>query len=264
MFHTGLCIRTIHLCDSFVKLAMGVDIKGVVQDNQKLFLSIIGILVLSMFMAASSGGANYFDYGYLSGDEDSTTPLEDSLMQAATPVNNGKNGIYDTAPAPMLESDVDYQAVIVTNKGSITVDLYESQTPVTVNNFVFLSQDNFYDGTSFHRVKQNFVIQGGDPLGTGEGGPGYTFRDEIIAGLRFKPYVLAMANSGPNTNGSQFFITTKGSTPTYLDGSHTIFGEVIMGQNVIDQIELVAVDTVNYDSMPLDAIRITDVRVIKK
>ncbi len=123
-------------------------------------------------------------------------------------------------------------ATINTNNGTIVVELFKDQTPVTVENFVKLSGDGFYDGVIFHRVIKDFMIQGGDPTGTGTGGPGYQFQDEIVADLVFdKPGLLAMANSGPNTNGSQFFITT---VPTpWLNGKHTIFGEVTEGQDVV-------------------------------
>ena len=141
-------------------------------------------------------------------------------------------------------------ATLTTTQGTVTVRLFPDQAPKTVRNFVELaeggkewtnpvtrakSKDKLYDGTIFHRVITNFMIQGGDPLGNGTGGPGYKFADEIHPDLRFdKPYLLAMANAGPGTNGSQFFITT---VPTpWLTGKHTIFGEVIGGADVVEKI----------------------------
>ena len=140
-------------------------------------------------------------------------------------------------------------ATLRTNRGTIVVRLFPDHAPKTVRNFVDLAQGNrewtdpktrktgstkLYDGTIFHRVIAGFMIQGGDPLGTGTGGPGYKFADEIHPDLRFdKPYLLAMANAGPGTNGSQFFITV-GPTP-WLTGKHTIFGEVIGGADVVLQ-----------------------------
>ena len=146
---------------------------------------------------------------------------------------------YSSAPAMALETATDYVAEFRTNYGNFRVDLLETETPVTVNNFVFLARQGFYDGLIFHRVIENFMIQGGDPTGTGAGGPGYRFRDEIVAGLVFDaPGKLAMANAGPGTNGSQFFITT---VPTpHLNGAHTIFGVVTEGQSVIDAISRVS------------------------
>ncbi|MDA0988996.1 MAG: peptidylprolyl isomerase [Chloroflexi bacterium] len=137
-----------------------------------------------------------------------------------------------------LDSNLRYVATIITNKGSIEIELFPKEAPKTVNNFVTLSKNGFYDEVIFHRVIPNFMIQGGDPTGTGSGGPGYTFEDEFHAALKFdQPGLLAMANSGPNTNGSQFFITT---VPTpHLNGAHTIFGRVLEGQDVVEAISRV-------------------------
>jgi peptidyl-prolyl cis-trans isomerase B (cyclophilin B) len=126
-------------------------------------------------------------------------------------------------------------ATIETSKGKIEVDLTADKTPVTVANFVNLSQKGFYNGVKFHRVISDFMIQGGDPTGTGMGGPGYRFEDEIDATLRHdRPGVLSMANAGPGTNGSQFFVTHV-ATP-WLDGKHSVFGFVTSGQDVVNAI----------------------------
>ena len=129
------------------------------------------------------------------------------------------------------------RATIQTNKGSIELDLHYDKTPLTVANFVNLAQRGYYDGVSFHRVIANFMVQGGDPTGTGAGGPGYRFEDEFDASLRHdKPGILSMANAGPGTNGSQFFIT---HVPTpHLDGNHSVFGVVAgpASQQVVDSI----------------------------
>ena len=130
-------------------------------------------------------------------------------------------------------------ATINTNKGAIVIEFFAEEAPKTVDNFVSLSKKGFYDGVIFHRVIKEFMIQGGDPTGTGRGGPGYTFEDEFVASRVFdRPGLLAMANSGPNTNGSQFFITLVPTT--HLNGRHTIFGRVLKGQEVVDAISLVA------------------------
>ena len=132
-----------------------------------------------------------------------------------------------------IDPAVDYQAIISTEKGDISIDLFEQDSPITVNNFVFLARQGFYDGVTFHRVLEGFMAQGGDPAGTGGGGPGYTFEDETDNGLVFdRPGLLAMANAGPNTNGSQFFITFVPTT--HLNGRHTIFGEVLEGSTVLN------------------------------
>ena len=129
-----------------------------------------------------------------------------------------------------------YAATLETSKGTILVDLFAKDAPKTVNNFVFLARDGFYDGTVFHRVIADFMIQGGDPTGTGRGGPGYRFEDET-KGNSHKHQVgsLSMANAGPNTNGSQFFITHV--VTNWLDGKHTVFGQVQSGQEVVNAIK---------------------------
>jgi cyclophilin family peptidyl-prolyl cis-trans isomerase len=131
-------------------------------------------------------------------------------------------------------------ATMKTTQGDITIELFDGEAPKTVENFTKLAADGFYDGLAFHRIIKDFMIQGGCPLGTGTGGPGYAFEDEfnehkVVRGA------LAMANSGPNTNGSQFFIVTTGAAP-WLDGKHTVFGEVTAGMGVVDQIERLPTD----------------------
>ena len=129
------------------------------------------------------------------------------------------------------------EATLHTNHGDVTLELFDEDAPTTVGNFRKLAGDGFYDGVIFHRVIPDFMIQGGDPTGTGTGGPGYTFEDEINE----RPVVrgsLAMANAGPNTNGSQFFVVTADACP-WLDGKHTVFGQVTSGMDVIDAISAV-------------------------
>ncbi len=135
-------------------------------------------------------------------------------------------------PEMIIDPEKDYKAVFHTEKGDFKVDLFQDKAPRTVNNFVFLSREGFYDNTIFHRVIMNFMVQGGDPTGTGSGGPGYRFKDEFHPDLRHnKPGILSMANAGPNTNGSQFFIT---HVPTpWLDDKHAVFGEVEEGMEVV-------------------------------
>lgn len=137
----------------------------------------------------------------------------------------------------VIDPNKRYTANMQTTKGLIQIELFTAQAPKTVNNFVFLARDGFYDGITFHRVIANFMIQGGDPTGTGRGGPGYKWDDEPSAlGLKHDgPGVLSMANAGPNTNGSQFFIT-HGATP-HLNGKHAVFGKVRQGQDVVDAIQ---------------------------
>jgi len=138
------------------------------------------------------------------------------------------------AAPPPLTIDVKkrYRATIATPLGEIVCDLFADKAPHTVNNFVFLARDGFYDGVTFHRVIHGFMAQSGDPTGTGRGGPGYRFADEFSPDLRHdQPGILSMANAGPDTNGSQFFITTT-ATP-HLDGHHAVFGRVVSGMDVV-------------------------------
>jgi cyclophilin family peptidyl-prolyl cis-trans isomerase len=162
---------------------------------------------------------------------------------AASPAANaadvaGRNNKYKSPPPMTIDKSKKYTATIATNKGTMKADLFVDTAPVTVNNFVFLANDHFYDGVIFHRIVAGFVIQGGDPTGTGTGGPGYKFPDEPIpANRNYEKGTLAMANSGPNTNGSQFFIcvdnlTAKGALPK----QYNIFGKVTEGLDVIDKI----------------------------
>jgi cyclophilin family peptidyl-prolyl cis-trans isomerase len=142
---------------------------------------------------------------------------------------------YKSPPEMALDPAKDYYATFHTKHGTIRVKLYAQEAPITVNNFVFLAREGFYDGTTFHRVIKNFMAQGGDPTGTGTGGPGYKIKDEFHPKLRHsRAGILSMANAGPNTGGSQFFITHT-STP-HLDNRHAVFGEVVDGISVLLQI----------------------------
>ena len=148
------------------------------------------------------------------------------------------------------------KATLQTNAGPITVEFFDEDAPKTVENFRKLAGEGFYDGVIFHRVIPDFMVQGGDPEGTGTGGPGYTFEDEfndhkVVRGA------LAMANAGPNTNGSQFFIVTTGAAP-WLDGKHTVFGEIVEGMDVVDAIEASETDA---RDKPLEEKRIESVEL---
>jgi len=143
---------------------------------------------------------------------------------------------YDAPPTMQIDPAKTYRATISTTQGEIVLDLDPSQAPKTVNNFVFLAQDGYYDGLLLHRVIADFMVQGGCPSGTGTGGPGYNFEDEFTGNaLRHERGVISMANSGPNTNGSQFFITH--GPQAHLDNRHTVFGKVTEGMDVVDSIK---------------------------
>lgn len=180
-------------------------------------------------------------------------PLTPAPSGAATTAPSKQ---WNEAPAMTIDPEKLYFATFKTAKGDIKVELFAKSAPKTVNNFVFLAQEGFYDNTTFHRVIQDFMAQGGDPTGTGTGGPGYQFEDEIDASKQFDgPGYLAMANAGPGTNGSQFFITTA-ATP-WLNGMHTIFGMVVEG---LDTIKLLTVrDPSQNPTTPGDALNTVEI-----
>ena len=164
---------------------------------------------------------------------------------------------WSQSPAMSIDLKKSYTATLHTDKGDITIQLFADKTPRTVNNFVFLAREGFYDGTIFHRVIANFMVQGGDPTGTGRGGPGYNFKDEFHAQLKHdKPGILSMANAGPNTNGSQFFIT---HVPTpWLDNKHSVFGQVIKGMDVLMSIAPRDPQRPEYPGVHLNSITIAE------
>jgi cyclophilin family peptidyl-prolyl cis-trans isomerase len=174
---------------------------------------VLALIVVGIIWLVWSGGR----------ENETATPPEQAAEQ------------YNAAPPMTIDENKQYFATFkMATGGEFVVQLFPDKAPKTVNNFVFLAQQGFYNGTTFHRVLDGFMAQGGDPTGTGMGGPGYQFEDEFSDLTFDKPGLLAMANSGPNTNGSQFFITYA-PTP-HLNGLHTIFGEVIEGMDVVNNI----------------------------
>jgi len=157
-------------------------------------------------------------------------------------VSSSKTQQYDKPPAMQIDPNKQYTALVSTTMGDFKIELFAKDAPKTVNNFVFLSKEKFYDNVIFHRIIQSYMIQTGDPAGNGTGGPGYTFEDELNNGHTYEPGVVAMANSGPNTNGSQFFIGT-GPDITLLEQqpNYTIFGKVKEGMDVVLKIAAVPV-----------------------
>ena len=180
----------------------------------------------------------------------STTVVSGDSAKRLVDVNGVMIPQYSSAPPVSIDPTSKYSATIRTSMGNMEFELFAERSPITVNNFIFLANDGFYDGVIFHRVIPNFMIQGGDPLGAGTGGPGYKFQDEFAASLIFdEPGKLAMANSGPNTNGSQFFVTTV-ATP-HLNGLHTIFGRLTQGQQVADTISMADTIAANRPQEPI-------------
>lgn len=199
-------------------------------DNKKikLFLTLIGTFLFFIFIV--------FIFSKPANEKDELDFKKDVTV---TPVYKQ----YDQPPPLLIDKSRQYRAQIETDMGEITVDLFSDQTPVTVNNFIFLAKEGFYDNTIFHRVIDGFMIQGGDPKGDGTGGPGYKFDDESFSG-EYTRGTIAMANSGPNTNGSQFFIMQKDNLK--LPKNYVIFGKVSQGMDIVDKI---AQDEVEENAM---------------
>ncbi len=156
-----------------------------------------------------------------------------ALLSASCAGEAPKRKTYSAPPPMTIDANKQYTATIETEKGNVVLELFASGVPVTVNNFVFLARDGFYDGTTFHRVIPGFMAQGGDPTGTGTGTPGYSFDDEFT-GHTHVAGALSMANSGPDTNGCQFFITY--APQHHLDGKHSVFGQLIEGMDVLKKL----------------------------
>ncbi len=165
-----------------------------------------------------------------------TLPSEKTSLQTISPetIPAPKSMSYSAPPEMTIDTAKSYVATIETTQGDLVLDLYAADVPITVNNFVFLSREGFYDGTTFHRVIADFMVQGGDPTGTGTGGPGYKFADEFTS-HGHGTGTLSMANAGPGTNGSQFFITY--APQPHLDGKHSVFGQLTSGTDVLAKIE---------------------------
>jgi|WetSurMetagenome_2_1015567.scaffolds.fasta_scaffold14183_7 cyclophilin family peptidyl-prolyl cis-trans isomerase len=176
----------------------------------------------------------------------------------------GKTLKWTTPPAMAIDENKTYTATMKTNYGDIVIELLPGESPLTVNNFVFLARQGYYDGVKFHRIIKGFMIQGGDPTGKGSGDPGYSFADELPPDRKYGPGIVAMANSGPNTNGSQFFICS-GSTSKNLNYSpnYTIFGTVTAGMDVVQSIENIPV-TGREPSIPTKDVHIISINIEEK
>jgi len=211
--------------------------------NKKIIYSVIALLIL--------GGFAYMN-------KPQPIPQAESLNQnsAVTNSTNQKESNM-TKPTMQIDQTKKYQAILKTDKGNIIIDLFADKTPITVNNFVYLIRQKFYDGVIFHRTIPGFMIQGGDPTGTGRGGPGYKFEDESFSG-EYSRGTVAMANAGPNTNGSQFFIMHQDNP---LPSNYVIFGKVIEGLDVVDAIATAPTNPGGEGSTPVNPVKIESVEI---
>jgi cyclophilin family peptidyl-prolyl cis-trans isomerase len=225
------------------------------KEKTPLLIIVASILAVSVIVILLNNSSNNVTNSSTSEPvaEQAQPANETQPTKEVTPMpvvqNNSNKKSYAQPFNMQLADGVNYRAELTTTMGVIKIDLFEKDAPKTVNNFVSLAKDGFYDGLIFHRVIEDFMIQGGDPLGVGMGGPGYQFEDEFNSQKLVKGS-LAMANSGPNTNGSQFFIVTATETP-WLDGKHTNFGIVTEGLEVAEAISKVDKDSSDKPKTPV-------------
>jgi len=232
------------------------------------FVLIIGLFVLFAFLHSSGGGkkSNATAPTTTASSGPTTTTTVNPALAAVQcndtkPPDNPNRPTFTTAPPMTIDVNKKYTATIETSCGKITADLDAKGAPKTVNNFVFLAQKHFFDGLTWHRVVKDFVIQGGDPQGTGQGGPGYQFEDELPKDSpSYKLGSLAMANSGPNTNGSQFFIVT-GENGTQLPPSYSRFGMVTGGLEVAQKLESFAQNPPDPNGKPSRTLYILSITI---
>jgi cyclophilin family peptidyl-prolyl cis-trans isomerase len=204
--------------------------------------------------------------GLLMGCANSSTPQKAAPAPAPQPTAKTQKQ-WDKPPAMTINPQKSYQATISTNMGDITVDLFAKTAPQTVNNFVFLSKQHFYDQLIFHRIIKSFMIQTGDPNGNGSGGPGYSFPDELNTPYKYEKGIVAMANAGPNTNGSQFFICSgPDSQSLNAQPNYTIFGKVTAGMDTVDKIASVPVKAgpSGEESEPTEKVFIKTITITEK
>ncbi|MBB3130381.1 cyclophilin family peptidyl-prolyl cis-trans isomerase [Paenibacillus rhizosphaerae] len=196
----------------------------------------------------------------------SDTAGSDSTTDGSTSASGQQQKSWTSPPAMQIDQNKKYEAEVKTSKGTFTIELFAKDAPKTVNNFVFLSKEGFYNGVVFHRIIETFMVQTGDPTGTGSGGPGYSFEDEKT-NYKYEPGIVAMANAGPDTNGSQFFICT-GADSDYLNQqpNYTIFGKVTKGMDVVMQIAKtpVTVGPSGEESTPTEKVTIDGVTITEK
>jgi cyclophilin family peptidyl-prolyl cis-trans isomerase len=240
-------------------------------SRRRLLISVPS-LAASVALLAACGGQASAPTPKSAAEQTGAKPADASARPAASPASSpaaavaasGKPApkVYSAPPQMAIDQNKSYKAVIKTSMGDMTAELYPKDAPNTVNNFVFLAKDHFYDGVIFHRIIKGFMVQTGDPLGTGTGGPGYKFGDELSGPQTYSKGTLAMANAGPNTQGSQFFIC-HGPGAESLPKRYTIFGKVTDGIDVLDKIAGVPVrqSPTGENSQPVDPPKITTIQI---
>lgn len=224
------------------------------------------VLLMTAALFISGCGNNNNKSNNSTGNNSSNSSSTEQNTSTTQPQETPKSMSWDSPPAMEIDSNKSYTAEVTTNKGSFTIELFAKDAPKTVNNFVFLSRQGFYDNVIFHRIIETFMIQSGDPLGVGTGGPGYQFEDEVT-NYQYEPGIVAMANSGPNTNGSQFFICT-GADSISLNSqpNYTIFGKVTSGMDIVEKIAATPVEgnAFGETSSPKETIQIKGIKITEK
>lgn len=223
------------------------------------------ILLISAALLLGGCGNNNASTEEPATDQATGNTTEQTSPTEETPATQATKS-WDNPPAMEIDVNKSYEAEVTTSKGTFTIELFAKDAPKTVNNFVFLSKQGFYNDVIFHRIMESFMIQTGDPQGTGMGGPGYQFEDEKTD-YKYEPGIVAMANSGTNTNGSQFFICT-GADSDFLNSqpNYTIFGKVTKGMDVVKQIAATPVeaDARGELSTPTETVQIKEVKITEK
>lgn len=224
-------------------------------------LVVIIILIMSSSKPGPGSLANPGSDNQLQNNQSQTK--NDQLQSQSSNKSSqfNESNIMNNLPEMKIDVSKKYQALLDTSQGVITINLHADKTPITVNNFIHLSESNFYNNTIFHRIIDGFMIQGGDPTGTGSGGPGYNFNDEPFDG-EYTAGTVAMANAGPNTNGSQFFIMHKDNP---LPKNYVIFGKVTDGMYVVDKIATakVSVSNMGENSKPIEPVSIKSIEILE-
>lgn len=219
------------------------------------------IPVLSLLLLLAACGTKPADNSNASGGQ---TPKQDSNQNPALAEQN-KAKPWKTPPAMSIDPNKKYKAVVATSKGTFSMELFAKEAPKTVNNFVFLAKEGFYNDIVFHRIIKSFMIQTGDPKGNGSGGPGYTFEDELKTPYKYEPGIVAMANSGKNTNGSQFFFICTGDDSKNLNRKpdYTIFGKIVDGMDTVQAIAStpVAQGGESVPSKPIEKVTIQSISI---
>lgn len=217
--------------------------------------------VSAVLLAVTACGANDKEQGASGSSPAATSPAAStSPAAAASPAATATaKKSWSQPPAMQIDPAKSYTAEVKTSKGSFTIELFAKDAPKTVNNFVFLSKENFYNGIYFHRIIETFMIQVGDPTGTGSGGPGYKFEDELPTKYKYDQGIVAMANAGPNTNGSQFFVVTGDASHLNSQPNYTVFGKVVSGMDTVMAIAKTPVSGQRpTEKVTIDSVTITE------